>query len=148
GVVLQVVGEQVVQGGVAGRGGDRVAAEGGDAVAADPVEQVAAGDHAADGEAVAEALGERHRVGGNPVRGDAPEVLAGAAPAGLYLVGDEQDAVLVEDLLVRREQAVGRHGEAAHALHRLGQQAAHVAGVDAAGQQRPQVVHAGLDVVG
>ena len=148
GVALQVVREHVVQGGVARRGRDRVPAEGGDAVAADPVEQVAAGHHAADGEAIAEALGERHRVRDDPVRGDAPEVLTGPSPAGLYLVGDQQDAVLVEDLLVRREQPVGRHGEPAHALHRLGQQAADVGGVDAAGQQGPQVLHAGFDVVG
>ena len=148
GVALQVVGQQVVQGGVAGRGGDGVAAEGGDAVAADTVEQFAAGHHAADGEAVAQSLGERHRVRGDPVRGDAPEVLAGTAPAGLHLVGDQQDAVLVEDLLVRGEQPVGRHGEPAHALHRLGQQAADVGRVNPGGQQGPQVLHAGLDVVG
>ena len=56
--------------------------------------------------------------------------------------------MLVENLFVRREQPVRRHGEAADALYRLGQQAGHVGRVDRAGQQRPQVVHAGLDVVG
>src|SRR5579863_5886094 len=142
------MGQHVVQGGVARGGGDRVAAEGGDAVAADAVEQVGAGHDAADGEAVAQALGERHRVRGDAVRGDAPEVRAGAAPAGLHLVGDQQDTVLVEDLLVRGEQPVGRHGEPAHALYRLGQQAADVGRVDAAGEQGLEVVHAGLDVVG
>jgi hypothetical protein len=55
---------------------------------------------------------------------------------------------LVEDLFVRREQPVRRHGEAADALYRLDQQAGDVGGVDPAGQQRPQVIHAGLDVVG
>ena len=125
-VGLQVVGEHVVEGGVGGGGGDRVAAEGGDAVAADPVEQVAPADHAADREPVGEALGERHEVGGDAVRLDAPEVLAGAAPTGLDLVGDEQDAVLVEDFLVRLEQAVGRHREPADALDRLGDQRADV----------------------
>ena len=131
-VALQVVGEHVVEGGVGRGGGERVAAEGGDAVAADAVQQVAAGDHAADGEAVAQALGERHDVRDDPVRADAPEVLAGAAPAGLHLVGDEQDAVLVEDRGVRAEQPVGRHGEPADALHRLGDQAGDVGRVDAA----------------
>src|SRR6202034_4409752 len=82
GVLLQVVGEHVVEGGVAGGGGDRVAAEGRDAVAADAVEEVAAANDAADREAVAEALGERHEVGGDAVGLDAPEGLAGAAPAG------------------------------------------------------------------
>ena len=60
----------------------------------------------------------------------------------------EQDAVLVEDLFVRGEQSVRRHGEPAHALHRLGQQAADVGRVDPGDHQGSQVLHAGLDVVG
>src|SRR5487761_122209 len=58
GVLLQVMGEHVVEGGAGRAGGDRVAAEGGDAVAADAVEQVAAPDDAADREAVGQALRE------------------------------------------------------------------------------------------
>ena len=72
------------------------------------VHQVAAGDDAADREAVAQALGEGHHVGRHAVVLDAEERAAGAAPAGLHLVGDEQDALLVEDLLVGGEQPVGR----------------------------------------
>ncbi len=81
------------------------------------------------------------------MRADTPEVLAGAPPSGLHLVGDQQDAVLVEDLLVRREQPVGRHREPSHALDRLGQQAPDVGGMYAGGQQRAQVFHAGLGVI-
>ena len=44
--------------------------------------------------------------GVDAVRLVAPEVLARAPPAGLHLVGDEQDAVLVEHLLERGEAAV------------------------------------------
>src|SRR5207342_1077044 len=98
GVALQVMVEQVVNGGVGRGGGQRVAAEGGDAVARQAVHQVAAGDDPADGEPVAEPLGERDHVGGDPVRAEAPEMVAGPSPAGLHLVGDEQDAALVEHL--------------------------------------------------
>ena len=77
-------------------------------------------------------------VGHDAVRLEAPEVLAGAAPAGLHLVAHEQDAVLVEHLLERPEQAVGRDGEAADALDRLGDQAGDVAG-GAGGEHVAQV---------
>ena len=139
------MGEHVVEGRVGRRGGDRVAAEGGDPVAADAVEQVAATDDAADREPVGEALGKRHEVRGDAVRLDAPEGLACAAPAGLHLVGDEEDAVGVEDFLVGREEPVGGHGEAADALDRLGDERADVGGVDRGAQQRAQVRDAGLD---
>ena len=116
-------------------------------IAVQRVEQVAAGDHAADREAVAQPLGEGHHVRGDAVVLDAPEVLPGPAPAGLHLVGDEQDAVLVEDLLERREQAVRRHREATDALDRLGDQRRDV--TPGRGRQHmPQVLDAGLDVVG
>jgi len=81
------------------------------------------------------------------VRSDAPEVLPGATPAGLHLVGDEKDAALVEDLFVRREQPVRWDGEAADPLHRFGDHACDVArrrGV----QQLAQVADAGGDVGG
>ena len=57
----------------------------------------------------------------------APEVVAGAAPAGLHLVGDEEDAVPVEHLLHRAEEPVGRRREPADALDRLGDHAGDVA---------------------
>ena len=81
------------------------------------------------------------------MRLDAPEVLAGASPAGLDLVGDEQDAVFVEDFLVRLEQTVGRHGESADTLDRLGDQRADVLRVDR-GLSSAQVGDAGVDVLG
>src|SRR5262249_22082905 len=146
GVALQVVVEHVVEGGVGRGGGQRVAAEGGDAVAGQAVHQVAAGDDPADREAGAEPLGEGDHVGGDPVRAVAPEVVAGPPPGGLHLVGDEQDAALVEHLLVLAEQAVGRHGETAHALDGLGDQARHLA-AGAGGEQVPQVGGAGGDVL-
>ena len=86
-------------------------------------------------------------VRGDAVRLVAPEVLAGPAPAGLHLVGDQQDPVLVEDLLHRAEEAVRRHREAADALDRLGDQAGHVAGGGGL-DDVAQVGDAGRDVVG
>jgi hypothetical protein len=101
-------GQQVAQVRERTGGRQRVAAEGRDRVRGEPVHQLGAGDDPGDGEPVAEALGEGQDVGLDPVGLDAPEVLAGAAPAGLDLVGDEQDAVLVADLLHRPEEPVGR----------------------------------------
>ena len=54
--------------------------------------------------------------------------VAGAPPARLHLVGDEQDPVLVEDLFQRGEEPVGRDDEAAHSLDGLGDQAGDVPG--------------------
>ena len=69
------------------------------------------------------------RSGTHVVRLVAPEVVAGTAPAGLHLVGDQQDAVLVEHLLAaRRSSPSGGVHEAADALDRLGDQRGHVAG--------------------
>ena len=69
------------------------------------------------------AAGERLR-GGDQVRDDAVvlarEHRAGPAEAGLDLVGDEHDAVLVSELLDRLEVPGRRHDEAALALDRLG----------------------------
>ena len=76
----------------------------------------------------------------------APEVGAGAAPARLHLVGDEEDAVLAEHLLEGAEQPVGRHGEPGHPLYRLGHEAGHVA-CRAAVDHVAQVGDAGCDVL-
>ena len=59
---------------------------------------------------------------------EAPEVVPGAAPPGLDLVGDKQDPVLVEHLLQRGEEPVWGDHETAHSLDRLGDEARHVAG--------------------
>ena len=50
---------------------------------------------------------------------DAPQG-AGAAHAGLHLVGDEKHAPLVADLADLGEEVVGRHAGAGLALHGLG----------------------------
>src|SRR5450756_2397739 len=55
------------------------------------------------------------------------EHLAGAPEAALHLVGDEQHALLVEDLLDALEVVVGRRDDAALAHHRLGDEGADVA---------------------
>ncbi len=73
-----------------------------------------------------------------------PEVLAGAAPSGLHLVGDEQDPAVVELLAERAEQPVGRRREAADALDRLGDHAGHVARRRHV-EHLHQIVEAGVD---
>ena len=72
---------------------------------AEAVHHLGPADHAAEREPVADALGEGEQVGSHAVRLVAPEVVAGAPPAGLHLVGDEQDAVLVEHLLRTRRSS-------------------------------------------
>ena len=71
-----------------------------------------AGDGGAEREAVGDPLGQDHDV-----RLDAEvldgEDLAGAPEARLHLVGDEEDAVAVEDLLHPPEVARRRHEDAA-----------------------------------
>ena len=81
------------------------------------------------------------------MRADAPEVLASPAPRRLHLIGDVQRAPLPQDRGVLAEQPVRRHGEPADALHRLGDQAGHVAG-GGGGQHVPQVLDARGAVLG
>ncbi|MGX1225512.1 hypothetical protein RKD42_006771 [Streptomyces ambofaciens] len=71
-----------------------------------------------------------------------PEVLAGAPPAGLHLVGDPQDAAFVQHLAEGGVQAVRRGGEAADALYGFGDQRGGGAGV---AEEVQQVVDAGVD---
>ena len=63
------------------------------------------------------------RSGDDVVRLVAPEVVAGAAEAGLHLVGDEEDAVVGEHLVQRTEETVGRCREATDTLDGLGDHA-------------------------
>ena len=105
--------------GVADRHGQRIAAEG---------RAVGAGRHAlgrlvgrearADREAAAEPLGERHDVrrGTRPFVG---EQLAGAADAGLHLVVDEKQAVLVAERAQVAQELRRHQADAALALDRL-----------------------------
>ncbi len=75
---------------------------------------------------------------GDPFRGDqnvgidavvlVGKHLAGAAEAGLDFVGNEQDAVLVENLLHFFEVIRRRHDDPAFAHHRLGDEGGDVAG--------------------
>ena len=57
----------------------------------------------------------------------APEVVTGSAPTGLHFVAHEQDVVGIEHLVHGAEEAVGRRGETADSLDRLGDQARDVA---------------------
>lgn len=72
----------------------------------------------------------------------APEVFAGASPAGLYFVGDPEDAVLVEDVAEGRVEAVGWCGEASDALDGFGDEGGGGAGV---AEEVFEVVDAGGD---
>ena len=76
------------------------------------------GEQAAEREAAADALGDRHDVG----RDAGPlmrEQLAGAADAGLHLVEDQQQAVLVAQRPQPPQELGRRDIDAALALHRL-----------------------------
>ena len=63
GVGLQVVGQQVVEVGQRPGRGERVAPEGGNGVGLDGIHEVGPTGDTADGQAIAEALGERQQVG-------------------------------------------------------------------------------------
>ncbi len=73
---------------------------------------------AESGKPARQALGHGHDVG---LDADVleREHLAGARKAGLDLVGDEQDAVLVAERAKRLQEVGRRDVEAALALHRL-----------------------------
>ena len=76
------------------------------------------GQAGAEREAAADALGERHDVGrdARPLIG---EELAGAADAGLHLVEDQQQAVLVAERAELAQELAGDQADAALALDRL-----------------------------
>ena len=80
----------------------------------------ARGQQRAAGDAAAEALGQRHDVG-RDAEVLVGEPLAGAAAAGLHLVEDQQQLVLVGQLAQAGEEAGGRNADAAFALDRLDQ---------------------------
>ena len=80
------------------RGGDRVAAEGAaDAAGLDRIHDLGAAGDRREREAARDALGARDQVGHDAVVLDRVPG-AGAADAGLDLVGDEDDAVLGAEL--------------------------------------------------
>ncbi len=83
-----------------------------------PLAASARREKGAERESAADALGDRHDVGLDP--GPlAGEELAGAADAGLHLVGDEKQAVLVAERAQRRQERRAGDADAAFALDRL-----------------------------
>ena len=92
------------------------------------------GDQAAHRHAAGERLGE-----GDDVGRDAPVLvrvpIAGAPHARLHLVGDEEDAVLVGELVEGGQEAVRWHDVSTLAKDRLDQERGHVVGVDDGGEE-------------
>ena len=83
-----------------------------------------AGDHVVDDDAGERDVARGRRLGeGDEVGADAVilrcEPRAEAPEAGDHLVGEEQDAVFVDDALHLRPVGLGRNLDAAGALHRL-----------------------------
>ena len=80
GVALQVMVEQVAQRGHCSGARQRVSPKRGDRVCRHRVDQFRSADHTAEAQSIADTLGKRQQVGGDPVRLIAPHVLAGAQP--------------------------------------------------------------------
>jgi hypothetical protein len=83
--------------------------------------------YGADGEAVANALSHHHKIRLDVEGLDAPEVVPCAPEACLDLVGDQEHAPLVQNLLDPLEVAWRRLDKAPHPLYRLGDERGHVA---------------------
>ena len=108
-----------VEHGVGGRAGDGIAGIGAaEAAGTGRVHDVGAAGDGGERQAAGETLGERDDVGLD-ARVLEREQLAGAGEAGLDLVGDEDDAVLVAERAQRVQEIGRRDVEAAFALHRL-----------------------------
>ena len=161
GAGLVLAGAEHLDHGEADRAGQRVAAEGAAVLAgAEHAEDVLVGDDRGDrDDAAAERLAEDVDVGDDALV-VAGEGLAGAAEAGLDLVGGEQHVVLGAEVADAAQVAVRRDDHAALALDRLDQDRDGV-GVDRgldrgqvavgdgdeAGRERAEAV-AGVGVVG
>jgi hypothetical protein len=89
---------------------------------------LAAGGHGGERDAVAEALGHGDDVGDHAEVLEPPVVLAGAAEAGLHLVGNTQAAVLPHDPVGLAEVVGCGAGDPANALNRLGDEGRDPAG--------------------
>src|SRR5258708_2463044 len=100
-------------------GGNRVPAEGRDLQTFEAGGNVRLGHGYADWNAVGHAFGGRNNVGRDFPLLDAEPAFAGASPAGLYFVGDEEAAVVFDDLEDDLEIFLGRRDESADALDRL-----------------------------
>jgi hypothetical protein len=123
-----LVGEEA-QGFVGDGGGERVAAEGGAVVArAEDLHQRVVGQEGRHRQQpAAEGLAEDHPVGAHALV-LAGEQAAGAAEAGLHLVGDQQHVVLAADFGAAGEPAGGRDHDAAFALDGFEQEGRGVGG--------------------
>src|SRR5262245_2732720 len=122
GVLDEILLQDDLERGEAGRGGQRVAA-----IARRAGARVGpglrgrgllAGDHAGQRKAAAHPLADRHDVGHDPVVLGAPHG-AGTAEPGDHLVGDQERAMLARDSLHSTQEAVRGNDVAGGALHRL-----------------------------
>src|SRR5580704_6142103 len=114
--------------GEGGGAGNWIAAEGGEVIAGlEGGGDFRTGGERAQRKSVSDALGGDQNVGI-----DAEMLvgkhLPGASKAGLDFVGDEQNAVLIEDLLDLFEVIRWRHDDAAFAHHRLGNEGGDIGG--------------------
>ena len=132
-----------VEHGVGGGQGHRVAAVGAAETAhAGRVHDLGAAGDPGQGQAARDGLRGHEQVG-HDAGVLAGEELARAAEAGLHLVGDEQDAVLLGESPEPRQVLAGRHHEAALAEHRLHDHRRHLLGGHVALEEVLEGVHAG-----
>ena len=108
--------------------GDRIAAKGGEVIAG----LIRIGDFRARSvgakrETIRDAFGTDENVRHNAVIFDR-EHLSRAAEAGLHFIGDEENAVMIEDLLYFQEVIGRRHDDAAFAHNRLGDEGRDIVG--------------------
>ena len=101
-------------------------------------------DGEADGRAVAEAFGAGDDVGRDALLLDAEPLAAGAAPAGLHFIADEDAAVVAHDLVDDLEIFLGRRDESADALDGLGDEAGDAAAGGWCGSDLPCPARSGL----
>ena len=122
------MGGDVVEVGERGGGRDRVAAEGGEAEGADRGGELVGGDHAADRDAVGEALGEDDHVRLDPVRLESEIGDAECGPRPICTSSQMKGMPWRSQDLLDADEVFGRRGdEAADTLDRLGDEGGRVA---------------------
>jgi len=127
GVFAQIFFLDQFNGGAGGDAGDGIAAEGGNVRALEAAGNFRGGDGEADGHAVGHAFGAGDHVRRDFPLLDAEPFFAGAAPAGLDFVGDEQGAVFLDDLEDDLEIFLRWGDEAADALNGFGDEGGDIA---------------------
>ena len=121
-----MVGHEI-DGGQGGRGGDGVPTEGAaEATCVHVAHQLGPARHRRQGQAARDALGHGHQVRDDAVV-LACEPRARTAKSRLHLIGDEEDPVVAAPGGQGGQEAGRGHHKAALALHRLDQDARHVA---------------------